>query len=157
MQCILTQPLLFISDRYSFLFLLSIYISEKSIKHQQIQETIIDMYRLNDLQARAIDELAKRVFHVLENEPENFEPEFAGTRRRSARRAQIESKDCRLSADFNKPAKLTTTTYPKYTLSSAAATSMPEKNSRGSVKPATVASPTNTRNNCKLLSVQIQK
>ncbi|KAJ9544742.1 hypothetical protein OSB04_024449 [Centaurea solstitialis] len=39
-------------------------------------------------QAHAIDKLAKRVFHVLRTNPENFESEFSGTRRRSCRRSQ---------------------------------------------------------------------
>ncbi|CAK7343470.1 unnamed protein product [Dovyalis caffra] len=43
-------------------------------------------------QARAIDELAKKVFHVLKTDPENFELEFSGTRRRSGRRPQHEVK-----------------------------------------------------------------
>ncbi|XP_057972271.1 uncharacterized protein LOC131160515 [Malania oleifera] len=39
-------------------------------------------------QARAIHELAKKIFHVLKNEPEKFELEFSTTRRRSGRRPQ---------------------------------------------------------------------
>ncbi|XP_038720487.1 uncharacterized protein LOC120012976 isoform X2 [Tripterygium wilfordii] len=42
-------------------------------------------------QARAIDDLAKKVFHVLKTDPENFEFEFSKTRRRSARRPQVNS------------------------------------------------------------------
>ncbi|CAI9301688.1 unnamed protein product [Lactuca saligna] len=41
-------------------------------------------------QAHAIHKLAKRVFHVLRTNPENFESEFSGTRRRSCRRSQDE-------------------------------------------------------------------
>ncbi|CAH1424639.1 unnamed protein product [Lactuca virosa] len=41
-------------------------------------------------QAHAIHKLAKRVFHVLRSNPENFESEFSGTRRRSCRRSQDE-------------------------------------------------------------------
>lgn len=44
------------------------------------------------LQARAIAELAKKVFHVLKTDPDNFELEFSGTRRRSGRRPQHEVK-----------------------------------------------------------------
>ncbi|XP_059644606.1 uncharacterized protein LOC132286306 [Cornus florida] len=43
-------------------------------------------------QARAIQELAKKVFDALKNDPENFESEFSGTRRRSTRRPQGEAK-----------------------------------------------------------------
>ncbi|KAH8505835.1 hypothetical protein H0E87_012880 [Populus deltoides] len=43
-------------------------------------------------QARAIAELAKKVFHVLKTDPDNFELEFSGTRRRSGRRPQHEVK-----------------------------------------------------------------
>ncbi|PSS34794.1 Bromodomain and PHD finger-containing protein [Actinidia chinensis var. chinensis] len=53
-------------------------------------------------QARAIYELAKRVFHVLKNDPQNFELEFSGTRRRSGRRLQGEVK----SLDFNSSPRL---------------------------------------------------
>ncbi|KAI3750578.1 hypothetical protein L2E82_21244 [Cichorium intybus] len=42
-------------------------------------------------QAHAIHKLAKRVFHVLKTNPENFESEFSGTRRRSCRRSLDES------------------------------------------------------------------
>ncbi|CAO2823902.1 unnamed protein product [Amaranthus hypochondriacus] len=37
-------------------------------------------------QARILDELARKVFHVLETDPENFKLEFTTTRRRSSRR-----------------------------------------------------------------------
>ncbi|KAL6988236.1 hypothetical protein U1Q18_013984 [Sarracenia purpurea var. burkii] len=43
-------------------------------------------------QARAIYELAKKVFHFLKTDPQNFESEFSGTRRRSGRRSQGEGK-----------------------------------------------------------------
>lgn len=39
------------------------------------------------VQARAIHELANKVFHVLKTNPENFASEFSGTRRRSMRKA----------------------------------------------------------------------
>ncbi|CAN4098565.1 unnamed protein product [Withania somnifera] len=42
-------------------------------------------------QARAIHELAKKVFHVLKTNPGNFEAEFPVTRRRSMRRLQNEA------------------------------------------------------------------
>ncbi|PHU07598.1 hypothetical protein BC332_24087 [Capsicum chinense] len=48
-------------------------------------------------QARAIYELAKKVFHVLKTNPGNFEVEFPVTRRRSMRRLQNESWDTRHS------------------------------------------------------------
>ncbi|XP_021980538.1 uncharacterized protein LOC110876683 [Helianthus annuus] len=41
-------------------------------------------------QAHGIDKLPKRVFHVLRTNPENFESEFSGSRRRSCRRSQDE-------------------------------------------------------------------
>jgi bromodomain-containing protein 7/9 len=50
------------------------------------------------LQARAIDELAKKVFHVLRTDPENFELEFLGTRRRNGRRPQHEAKGSNYSS-----------------------------------------------------------
>uniref|UniRef100_A0A6N2K785 Bromo domain-containing protein n=1 Tax=Salix viminalis TaxID=40686 RepID=A0A6N2K785_SALVM len=43
-------------------------------------------------QARAIAELAKKVFHALKTDPDNFELEFSGTRRQSGRRPQHEVK-----------------------------------------------------------------
>lgn len=49
-------------------------------------------------QARAIDELAKKVFHVLRTDPENFELEFLGTRRRNGRRPQHEAKGSNYSS-----------------------------------------------------------
>lgn len=45
------------------------------------------------MQARGIFDLAKKVFHVLRTDPENFEMEFAGTRRRSIRKLQNETKE----------------------------------------------------------------
>lgn len=39
------------------------------------------------MQASAIHELAKKVFHVLKTNPENFVLEFSGARRRSMRKA----------------------------------------------------------------------
>lgn len=45
------------------------------------------------VQARAINELANKVFRVLKTNPENLEMEFLETRQRSARRAQNEAKN----------------------------------------------------------------
>ncbi|RXH82044.1 hypothetical protein DVH24_036385 [Malus domestica] len=42
-------------------------------------------------QALAIEELAKKVFHVLKSSPDDFELEFSETRQRSGRRAQGEA------------------------------------------------------------------
>ncbi|XP_057512172.1 uncharacterized protein LOC130794312 [Actinidia eriantha] len=42
-------------------------------------------------QARAIHELAKRVFHTLKTDPEKFELEFSLTRRRHGRKRQVEA------------------------------------------------------------------
>ncbi|KAK4359522.1 hypothetical protein RND71_021751 [Anisodus tanguticus] len=50
-------------------------------------------------QARAIDELAKKVFHVLKTNPGNLEVEFPVTIRRSMRRLQNEARDTRHSRD----------------------------------------------------------
>lgn len=61
-----------------------------------------------NLQARAIDDLAKKVFHVLKTDPENFELEFSGTRRRSGRRPQGEAKDL----NFNSSTRLPTNFRP---------------------------------------------
>lgn len=47
------------------------------------------------VQARAIHELAQKIFHVLKTDPENFELEFSETRRRrrrSGRRLQVEAR-----------------------------------------------------------------
>ncbi|KAK9755373.1 hypothetical protein RND81_01G020500 [Saponaria officinalis] len=41
-------------------------------------------------QARALEELAKKVFHVLKTDPEKFELEFNATRRRSSRKVDCE-------------------------------------------------------------------
>ncbi|XP_050214304.1 uncharacterized protein LOC126665527 isoform X2 [Mercurialis annua] len=52
-------------------------------------------------QARAIDELAKKVFHVLKTDPESFESEFSGTRRRTNRRPKCEVKSSsKLAANY---------------------------------------------------------
>ncbi|KAL2557604.1 uncharacterized protein Fot_02343 [Forsythia ovata] len=54
------------------------------------------MYQnLEQFEARAIHELAKKVFHVLRTDPENFISEFSGTRRRSMRKALSVAKDSR--------------------------------------------------------------
>ncbi|WCJ27882.1 DNA-binding bromodomain-containing protein [Euphorbia peplus] len=42
-------------------------------------------------QARAIDELAKKVFHVLRTDPDNFVAEFSGTRPRAYKKAKCEA------------------------------------------------------------------
>ncbi|KAI8557280.1 hypothetical protein RHMOL_Rhmol05G0323700 [Rhododendron molle] len=55
-------------------------------------------------QARAIYELAKKVFHVLKTAPEKLELEFPVTRRRSCRRPQGEGK----SLNFNSCRRVTT-------------------------------------------------
>lgn len=52
-----------------------------------------------NVQARAMDELAQKVFHVLKTDPENFESEFSGTRRRSGRRCQGKAKDCAFNSN----------------------------------------------------------
>ncbi|KAI7979522.1 Bromodomain and PHD finger-containing protein 3 [Camellia lanceoleosa] len=47
---------------------------------------------LEQFEARVIYDLAKKVFHVLKTDFENFESEFSETRRRSSRRSQGEDK-----------------------------------------------------------------
>ncbi|KDP21835.1 hypothetical protein JCGZ_00622 [Jatropha curcas] len=54
-------------------------------------------------QARAIDELAKKVFCVLKTDPENFELEFSGSRRRNTRRPKGEARSSTYSSS-SKPA-----------------------------------------------------
>ncbi|CAH9102338.1 unnamed protein product [Cuscuta europaea] len=44
-------------------------------------------------QARCINDLAKKVFHVLRTNPQNLEMEFAGSRRRSMRKMKNETKE----------------------------------------------------------------
>ncbi|KAL8224768.1 hypothetical protein R6Q57_017325 [Mikania cordata] len=44
-------------------------------------------------QAHGIHKLAKRVFHVLRTNPENFESEFSGSRRRACRRSHDETNE----------------------------------------------------------------
>lgn len=46
-----------------------------------------------------MDELAQKVFYVLKTDPENFESEFSGTRRRSGRRCQGKAKECALNSN----------------------------------------------------------
>ncbi|KAK1412473.1 hypothetical protein QVD17_33753 [Tagetes erecta] len=48
---------------------------------------------LEQFEAHGIHKLAKRVFHVLKTNPENFESEFSGSRRRSCKRSQDETND----------------------------------------------------------------
>ncbi|KAF5939173.1 hypothetical protein HYC85_023432 [Camellia sinensis] len=55
-------------------------------------------------QARLIYDLAKKVFHVLKTDFENFESEFSETRRRSSRRLQAEAK----GLNFNSSPRFTT-------------------------------------------------
>ncbi|CAL5430783.1 unnamed protein product [Camellia sinensis] len=55
-------------------------------------------------QARFIYDLAKKVFHVLKTDFENFESEFSETRRRSSRRLQAEAK----GLNFNSSPRFTT-------------------------------------------------
>lgn len=50
----------------------------------RIQVTILQCYC--SVQARAIHELAKKVFRLLKTDPEEFEQQFSGTRRRSTRK-----------------------------------------------------------------------
>ncbi|KAK1391138.1 Bromodomain-containing protein [Heracleum sosnowskyi] len=50
-------------------------------------------------QGRAMDELGQKVFYVLKTDPENFESEFSGTRRRSGRRCQGKAKECAFNSN----------------------------------------------------------
>ena len=53
------------------------------------------------LQARALQELSKKVFHVLKTDPRNFELEFSASRRRPGRRPQGDAK----GSNFSSPPK----------------------------------------------------
>lgn len=53
----------------------------------------------DNLQGRAMDELAQKVFYVLKTDPENFESRFSGTRRRSGRRCQGKAKECAFNSN----------------------------------------------------------
>ncbi|KAH7866926.1 hypothetical protein Vadar_026826 [Vaccinium darrowii] len=64
-------------------------------------------------QARAIYELAKKVFHVLKTDPEKLESEFSLTRRRSCRRPQGEGK----TLNFNSCRRETTNVRTRSSLS----------------------------------------
>ncbi|THG04299.1 hypothetical protein TEA_000763 [Camellia sinensis var. sinensis] len=70
---------------------------------KRILELVLDILQRRDTyeifaepvdpkEARAIYDLAKKVFHVLKTDFENFESEFSETRRRSSRRPQGEDK-----------------------------------------------------------------
>ncbi|KAI7980837.1 Bromodomain and PHD finger-containing protein 3 [Camellia lanceoleosa] len=59
---------------------------------------------LEQFEARVIYDLAKKVFHVLKTDFENFESEFSKTRRRSSRRPQGEAK----GLNFNSSPRFTT-------------------------------------------------
>lgn len=52
-------------------------------------------------QARALQELSKKVFHVLKTDPRNFELEFSASRRRPGRRPQGDAK----GSNFSSPPK----------------------------------------------------
>ncbi|KAJ8751523.1 hypothetical protein K2173_016754 [Erythroxylum novogranatense] len=54
------------------------------------------------VEARAISELAKQLFHILRTEPEKFESEYLGTRRRSDKRPRPESSDGHTSSKHPK-------------------------------------------------------
>ncbi|KAF5931485.1 hypothetical protein HYC85_032358 [Camellia sinensis] len=61
-------------------------------KHHEGMYTNLEQFEFDISQARAIYDLAKKVFHVLKTDFENFELEFSETRRRSSRRPQGEAK-----------------------------------------------------------------
>lgn len=52
-------------------------------------------------QARALQELSKKVFHVLKTDPRNFELEFSATRRRPCRRPPGDAR----GSNFSSPPK----------------------------------------------------
>ncbi|KAH6776863.1 DNA-binding bromodomain-containing protein [Perilla frutescens var. frutescens] len=54
-------------------------------------------------QARAIHDLAIKVFHVLKTNPQNFVSEFSGTRRRSMRKAFTRTKDSSIPKSVPSP------------------------------------------------------
>lgn len=100
MRCILTPWLLYISDRYVIKFQ-PVYGRIIAIKKICI---LMEYHYLRFSQARAIYELAKKVFHLLKTAPEKLELEFPVTRRRSCRRPKGEGK----SLNFNSCRRVTT-------------------------------------------------
>ncbi|XP_027070486.2 uncharacterized protein [Coffea arabica] len=99
-------------------------------------------------QARAIHELAVRVFHVLGTDPENFEVEFSGTRRRSTRRAHNEAN--RLTKHV-KASSVAANFYSKGTLSSLDTSVVGKANRRKPLVASSTAFHTN-KNSCGLFS-----
>ena len=102
----------------------------------------------NHIQARAIHELAVRVFHVLGTDPENFEVEFSGTRRRSTRRAHNEAN--RLTKHV-KASSVAANFYSKGTLSSLDTSVVGKANRRKPLVASSTAFHTN-KNSCGLFS-----
>lgn len=96
------------------------------------------------MQARAIHELAKRVFHVLGTDPRNFEAEFSGTRRRSARRARNKAVNFRLTTRV-KPNSVTGN-ISSQGIPGSVGTSIFGKSSRGNSLLATRACRNNIKN-----------
>lgn len=83
-----------------------------------------------------MEELAKKVFHVLKTDAENFELEFCGTRRRSCRRPQSEVKDLNFNSSTRHVTKLRPSTvtndFPsKGKPTSVASQSLSRRNTRG--------------------------
>lgn len=101
-------------------------------------------------QARAIHELAIRVFHVLGTDPENFEVEFLGTRRRSTRRAQNEANSDRLTKHV-KANSVATNFYSKGTSSSHDTSLVRKADRRKPLVASSMAFHTN-RNSCGFFS-----
>lgn len=102
MRCILTPRLLYISDRYVIEFQ-PVYGRIIAIKKILVRR-LMEYHYLIFSQARAIYELAKKVFHVLKTAPEKLELEFPVTRQRSCRRPKGEGK----SLNFNSCRRVTT-------------------------------------------------
>lgn len=91
MLCILIPQPPFISDRYEYDDQISVKVW---MKYFRIIYVTIQILAINYLilQARAIHELSKKVFHALKTDPKNFESEFSETRRRNVRRVQSEAR-----------------------------------------------------------------
>ncbi|KAI3805844.1 hypothetical protein L1987_21731 [Smallanthus sonchifolius] len=69
---------------------------------------------LEQFEAHGIHKLAKRVFHVLRTNPENFESEFSGSRRRSCRRSQDETNEFNGKLFLKTSEKTSTATIDAY-------------------------------------------
>lgn len=108
MQCVIILQVPHISDRYVYQSALLKYSETKALVALSYGEKITS----GNVQGRAMDELAQKVFHVLNTDPENFESEFSGTRRRSGRRCQSKAKDCAFNSNARTSTNFRTVSVP---------------------------------------------